>query len=161
MWNKKQKAFTLVELMVVIVILSIGLIGVVNLVSRIFISARLIASKLVAAYLAQEGVEIVKNIRDTNWVEGAATWDQDIFCCGSSPCDCQADYNDQALSLYDNSYLKIDGGFYNYDVASTTNTKFKRKINVQQTAIDEISTSVTVSWDNYEVQVFEKIYDWR
>lgn len=151
--SKNNKVgFTLVELMVVVVVLSIGLIGAMNLVARTFIQARLISSKLVAAYLAQEGMEIVRNIRDTNWIQGN-DWD-----LGIGDGNQQADYNDQALTAYQNSFLKFDNSFYTYD--SGTDTKFKRKINIQKSG-DEISVTVTISWDSHEIQAFEKIYNWN
>lgn len=154
MWNKNKnyRGFTLVELMVVVLVLSIGLVGAMNLIARTFIQARLVSSKLAAAYLAQEGMEIVRNIRDTNWIQGNV-WDS-----GIGDGNQQADYNDQALTAYQNSFLKFDNSFYTYD--SGADTKFKRRINIQKSA-DEISVTVTITWDNYEVQAFEKIYKWR
>jgi len=155
MWNKR--GFTLIELMVVVVVLSIGMIGVMNSIWQVFIYAKLLSSKLTAAYLAQEGIEIVRNIRDTNWVEGAV-WDEGLELTG----DFEADYDDPGLSFYGNGYLRIDGGFYNYNLGEET--KFKRKINIQKDT-DEISVLVEVIWQEggkeYQIEVFEKLYKWR
>lgn len=156
--TKNGAGFTLIELMVVITVVSIGVIGVMNLLMQIFVYTRLNQSKLTASFLAQEGVEIVRNIRDTNWVEVAAGWDEDIFCCVVPPCDCEADYNDQALSLNQQRYLKINGGFYNYD--SGDQSRFKREITVDQEADGSIGVQVSVTWDDYEVKVMEQIYNW-
>lgn len=154
MWNKR--GFTLIELMVVATVLSIGIIGAMNSIRQVFIYARLLSSRLTAAYLAQEGIEIVRNIRDTNWVE-SSSWDD-----GITTGDFEADYNDPGLSFYGNRYLRVDGGFYNYGLGEET--KFKRKINIQKDT-DEISVSVIVMWQErgkgYEVEVFEKLYKWR
>jgi len=151
--KKKQRGFTLVELMIVVLIISIGLVGAMDLFSRIFIQTRFISTKLAAAYLAQEGIEIVRNIRDTNWLQNN-DWDLGI---GSG--DQQADYSDQALFAFEDTYLQLDNDFYHYN-GSNNNTKFKRNINIQKNE-DEISITATVSWDNYEVQVFEKLYNWK
>lgn len=156
MLSKNKKGFTIIELMAVLLVISIGMIGAMNLLSRVFLYSRLNASKLTAAYLAQEGVEIVRNIRDSNWLQGNS-WDW-----GIDTGDQQADYNDQSLFAFQNNYLKLNGGFYNYDAGN--NTKFKRKINIQKTG-DEISVTVTVNWQeiqrDYKVEVFERLYNWK
>ena len=166
MWNKMSrkmnKGFTFIEVMVVVLVISIGIIGAMDLMTRTFIFARFVSSKLVAAYLAQEGIEIVRSIRDTNWIKQTENWDQDILCCATAPCECQADYNDQKLSVYqEDSYMKKDGGFYNYDPGSIIPSKFKRKISIDRPVSDEMLIIVTVIWDDHEIQVFEKLYDWK
>ena len=74
---KNNKGLTLIELVIAIFVISIGVVGTFGVLQKIVVSTSLSSSKLVAAYLAQEGIEIVRNIRDTNWVEGEA-WDNDI-----------------------------------------------------------------------------------
>lgn len=166
MWNKMSrkmnKGFTFIELMVVVLVVSIGMIGAMDVMTRTFVYARFVSSKLVAAYLAQEGIEIVRSIRDTNWIEKAENWDEDIVCCESTPCECQADYNDLELSVYqEDVYLKIDGGFYNYDPGSAIPSKFKRKISIDKPVSHEILIMVTITWKDHEIQIFEKLYDWK
>ena len=159
MLNKKlsQKGFTLLELMTVVFVISIGMVAIMNLISQAFLYARLTRSKLIAAYLTQEGIEIVRNIRDSNWVDGVSEWND-----GLQPGDFEVDYDDQALSSYADRYLRINGGFYNYD--SGTITKFKRKIIIQQDA-DEISVMGIVNWQemnkDFEVRALEKLKKWR
>jgi len=150
--SKNQEGFTLVELMIVVLIVSIGMAGAMDLFFRIFIFSRLISEKLTAAYLAQEGIEITRNIRDVNWLQNN-DWD---FGIGGARR--QADYNDESLAIYQDTYLKIDNGFYNHD--SGENSKFKREINIEKQE-DEILIVVTVRWDDNEIQVFEKLYDWK
>jgi len=154
--KSKKRGFTLIELMMVVFIVSIGIAGVLNLIAKIFLHSRFTSSKLTAIYLAQEGMEIVRNIRDTNWVEGEK-WDQGIVSG-----DFEADWDDQSLSSYQGRYLRIDGGHYNYDSGQLT--KFKRKITIEKES-DRILVSVNVSWqeggEGYFVEDYTELYDWQ
>ena len=64
-----KKAFSLIEALVAISILMIGILGAFILVVRTLASAPVVQSRLVAANLAQEGVELVRQIRDTNFIK--------------------------------------------------------------------------------------------
>jgi len=164
--NKRtNKGFTLLELMAVTMIISIGLVGVMNLINQISLNSRLTRSKLTAAYLAQEGIEVVRNIRDTNWVENASQWDNDI-----SEGTFGLDYLTQALPTsgdprcgYGNNFLKFDGDFFSCN--GITATKFKRTVNIQKSGNEYISVLVKVTWQelqqNYEIRALEKLYRWR
>lgn len=154
---KKKKGFTLIELLIVILMISVGIAGVANLTFQVILYTRVISSKLIAAYLAQEAMEVVRNIRDTNWLEDIA-WDT-----GIGVGDFQLEYDDQILTPYTDQVLKYGGNVYNHQ--SGGNTKFKRKINIQKPSPQEMNVSVTVSWAemgrSFEVEAFERLYNWR
>jgi len=161
--NKRtNKGFTLLELMAVTMIISIGLVGVMNLINQISLNSRLTRSKLTAAYLAQEGIEVVRNIRDTNWVENASQWDENI-----SVGTFGLDYQTQSLPDINcgngSSFLKFDGNFFICNAISAT--KFKRTVNIQKTGNEYISVLVRVTWrelqQDYEIRAMEKLYRWR
>ncbi|MBL7156294.1 MAG: prepilin-type N-terminal cleavage/methylation domain-containing protein [Candidatus Pacebacteria bacterium] len=152
--SKNGAGFTIIEIMAVLLIISIGMVSIIGVISKIYSQGRYISSKLTAAYLAQEGIEIVRNIRDTNWIEGES-WNNDIVVG-----DRQVDYNDQVLSAYQpDAFLQLNGGFYNYGAGS--NTKFKRKITIANPDVDEILITVIVYWEDYEVKTMAKLYEWR
>lgn len=162
MKTMNQKGFTLLELTVAIFVIMVGIIGALSALQRATSTTFVSSSKLTAAYLAQEGIEIVRNLRDTNWIAGLS-WDYGIICSPPSPCDCEADYNDKFLNSYDeNHYLRIDNGFYNYD--SGEETKFKRKITISKEP-DILKISVQVSWKergkDFQLTAQENIYDWK
>lgn len=180
-WNnktKKEGGFTLLELFVSIFIITVGVVAILSAllasVSVTFFSS----SRLVAAYLAQEGIEIVRNIRETNWLEihkglkSPDEWDDGIICCGTSPCECEADYVTTALTTWADPgrYLYIDGttGFYRYisvPSSSDTQTLFRRKITVNKESADELKVLVYIFWQergkNFQMLVQEKLYDWK
>jgi len=71
------KGFTLLEVILAITILTIAVGGSFALISQTIAAVSVIQSKLIASYLVQEGMEIVKNIRDTNWLKNQP-WDQNL-----------------------------------------------------------------------------------
>jgi len=167
-FRNKDKGFTLVELILAIFVITVGLIGVYGVYSRIIFYTAVSISRLTASYLAQEGIEIVRNIRDTNWLE-ETSWNEELDAG-----NWEADYEDDSLRHcsspcdYNNlRFLYIDGNFYKYS-SSGTQTKFKRKITIEpgtDSAGKEIlEVKVDVLWDekgkSYEVAVQENLYDW-
>jgi len=75
---KKQSAFTLIEIMAVVLIVAIGLVGTSQLVVQTLQAQTINRSTIIAYQLAQEGIELVRYIRDTNWIEGASSWDDGL-----------------------------------------------------------------------------------
>ena len=75
---KKKSAFTLIEMMAVVLIVAIGLVGTSQLVVQSLQAQTINRSTIIASQLAQEGLELVRYIRDTNWLEGASSWDEGL-----------------------------------------------------------------------------------
>ncbi|MBI2450409.1 MAG: prepilin-type N-terminal cleavage/methylation domain-containing protein [Candidatus Nealsonbacteria bacterium] len=76
-----KRGFTLIETTIATFILTVGILGVFALVQMITVFTSSISSQLRAVYLAQEGVENIRNIRDSNWL-ALAVWDQGIASSG-------------------------------------------------------------------------------
>lgn len=68
-----QKAFTVGEVVLSSFILTAGVLSVLSLISFSFRSSVDNQKMIVASELAQEGVELVRNVRDNNLVDKAAT----------------------------------------------------------------------------------------
>lgn len=62
------KGFTLVETLIGLMILTIAIVSATSLLISLISSNKMIVKNLQAYYLAQEGLEGVRNIRDTNWL---------------------------------------------------------------------------------------------
>lgn len=169
-----KKGFTLIEVIIAIFILIVGVVAVFMLVNKGLSGTIDLSDKLVAAYLAQEGIEIVRNMRDTNWVQyppppGGYDWD-----AGLSSGDWQADYDDPVLAIYNSAaFLNFDGNFYNYDPVTATNikTKFRRKITTDLVydgvAANYLLVTVTVEWlwkgSTLNMKSFiaaDRLYEW-
>jgi len=163
--KKKPKAFTILEVMIAMLIVSLGLTAAIGLVISAFASSSFNTSKLIAAYLAQEGMEIVRNIRDSNWLTGNdwrdnltdGDWEADYQATSLNSCPSLCNYNDL-------HFLKIDSnGFYNYNSGSVTN--FKRKITIGDGDDNSFLVIVEVFWEErgkkYNLKAQEILYNWN
>ncbi len=166
--KRYSTGFTMIEIIITIAVLSIGIIGTYNAFYSIMNVADTMSYRLTAAYLAQEGIDVVKNIRDSNFVTGAS------FASGLTSCagGCQADYkagtsieqSQNQLQAYSGSFLKINSdGFYGYD--SGVDTKFKREITINQISSDELEVTSEVFWNyngkDYSVTSSGYLYNWK
>ncbi|MCK9467548.1 MAG: prepilin-type N-terminal cleavage/methylation domain-containing protein [Candidatus Absconditabacterales bacterium] len=70
---KKKYAFTFIEVMIAIVIFSVGILAVLNLLTNNLKSMDRNNLKLQASLLAKEGIELVYNLRDSN-IEKGLSW---------------------------------------------------------------------------------------
>jgi len=67
--SANEKGFSLTEVMIAIMILTVAIISATSLLVGLISSNKNNVKTLQAYYLAQEGVEAVRNIRDTNWLQ--------------------------------------------------------------------------------------------
>jgi len=164
MINSRNKGFTLLETLVAVAIIVIGALGVFSAVAKYSQMTEQERDNLVATYLCQEGIEIVKNIRDTNWIEESAGWKDGISCSSG----CQADFDDTTFSAFSSeSFLYIDysNGLYQYlsdpDPDLDVETPYSRKITITEVGDDELDIEVTVYWHASSMTVKENIYNWK
>ncbi len=152
---QSNRGFTLVETLVAIFVLMIAIIAPMSIASQALSTARHAKDQVTASYLAQEGVELVRNIRDNNvlsstpiiWNEGSLG----VSALGSEThcysVNCKINPKDLSISDCSGNVceaLSIDtNGIYGY---SGTPTPFSRKIFLKMVSSNEISVSSTVSW---------------
>jgi len=146
----KFSGFTILEVTLAVFLVAVGALGSYALIQRTLYAAKFSQDKLIASYLAQEGIEVVKNVRDTNWLKGQS-WDMDL-----SEGEFNIDYKTRDV---DNSgcpavgeTLKIgtagdDNGFYN--CSSGNETKFTRKVIIS----DKVDLDGDTLWDKMTVTV--------
>lgn len=73
----KPKGFTLIEVIVAIFLVTVGIGGVYALIQRTTAFTPVVSARFTAVYLAQEGIELVRNKRDSNWLTGDP-WDSNL-----------------------------------------------------------------------------------
>ena len=158
----KKNAFTLVEVIIAVGIISFVSVGVLYGVSLSLTSAALIKNDLIAANLAQEGLEVVRGIRDRDWHSGSA------FGASLPNGNYLVDRDSQSLIGFSDTFLKIDSnGLYNY--SSGPDTIFKRKLiiedSVQNPAAIEKVAKVEVFWNEKSglktIQAELRLFNWR
>ena len=159
-----NKGFTILEVMLAIFILTAAVVGSFSLIQQTLHASSLNQSKLIAYYLGQEGIEIVRNIRDNNWLEQyrsdpALSWDD-----GLDEGEYIVAFGDQALRVFEDTFLNLnDDGFYDY--AGTSPTTFKRKITINKIDSSALSATVEVSWEQGKKiytadSITDYLYNW-
>ncbi len=152
--------FTMIEVMVAVFIIAIGVLASYTVIQGFIYSAHQSALRLEASYLAQEGIEIVNNIRNENWVN------QRDWRAGLPAGNWEADYTSHSLlSQYsDNDFLSIsNNGFYGY--GHSRKIPFQRKISISYDNNDKMDVAVSVYWQ-YQGKtkgpfvVKEILYNW-
>jgi len=156
------KGFTLIETIVAIFLLTAGTVGSFSLIQKVTSFASISSSQFVASYLAQEGIEIIRNIRDTNYLK-RQVWDKDIDVTGGGG-DYRLDYRSEVFpDATCGNYLKHTGSFY---LCSTdTTSKFQRQIAIEKPAPGKMVVSVQVRWSErgiqHQVVAQTELYNWR
>jgi len=161
----------LIEAIVAITVLSIGLLGVVSLLSNSLGLNRVISENYTATYLAAEGIEVVKNAIDHNAIlraqDPAVPWNQNL-----SPGAYEVEYGSRAPFPADqNRFLCFDGEtkFYSYGACGgpgAAQTKFTRLVTILWPSPDEIKVTSMVSWKarggaDSNVAVEDHFMNWR
>lgn len=160
-----SKGFTLVEVFIALLVVSIGIGGVIALVGQTSAFGANASSQLMATFLAQEGVEIARNIRDSNFLAihngGTVAWDAGLAGCTSSQAGCEADYTSTVLTPLQDRFLNFVNGFYSYSPGAQT--QFKRKIFADGSG-DTRTVTVQVTWQergrSHTVTGATLLYNW-
>ncbi len=150
----------MIESMVAISISTIGLLGIVGLLSQSLALNKDVGQKFVATYLAAEGIEVVKNLIDTNYTRGRS-WNR-----GLNSGNWEVVWDDTSLERDDDRYLFFDpdSGAYNYN-SSGNQTQFKRQVMIDNISADEIKVVSRVNWsdrgDPKAVSLEDHFFNWR
>ncbi|MDD2680584.1 MAG: hypothetical protein PHE20_00600 [Patescibacteria group bacterium] len=165
--NLNLPAFSLVEIMAVMLIVSLGLVGTVNLAIQNIQAQTINNDNLVAYQLSQEGLELVRQIRDTNWLQGNDWLDglgSNRYCLDyrNLPPVVVAAVNSCSLYLDENNYYyspTIDGS-----LSTANGSKFSRILEINA-ATSSASVKSIVSWvgRNNSVHSYTaetQLYDW-
>lgn len=188
MTTSSHRGFTLIETLVAVSILALAAAGPLFTASRAIIAAQTARDQLIASYLAQEGAEYVRLMRDSGYLalyrEGGsaistAAWDD--FLNGSSAtsitgCRTSACTVDPGRTMGTGSNLSLtaceagscgplykNGNLYT-QTASGTATPFTRTVQAITLSATEIRVVSTVSWDfhgiPYSIVVRDHLTPW-
>jgi prepilin-type N-terminal cleavage/methylation domain-containing protein len=173
--HNKNKGFTLVESLVAIAIFTTSILGLMIVLTKSISDTSYAKKKVGAEYLSQEGIEYIRNMRDTYIIPAAtaqAGWDAfntrlaNSSCATSTGCyfnDSFSDYNSAVIActgscpelLYDSST-----GKYGY---SGQSSGYVRRIKVVQTT-NETKVLSTVFWTQgsgtYSLTLSEVLFNW-
>jgi len=180
----KNLGFTLIETLVAVLILSTAIAGPLTIASKGLNAALVAKDQVTAYYLAQDALEHIRFVRDTNKLKGGhwlglggGVGIIDILtpCSSTHGCQINSTLNSApaacstptCLALRYNNTTRL----FNYDVISATNvaTIFYRKITLASIAgtSDEYKLTVTVTWSDLAgithppVIIQENIFNWQ
>lgn len=160
--KKPNKAFTLVEVIVILFVISVGLIGVLSLIVQNIQSQNLNKNSSVVYQLAQEGLELIRNVRDSNWIAGNS-WNKNL-----APGEYYMDYQNlfpNPLISPDQGNLYQDSNGYFFHNSIGTPTVFRRILLIKNNDLNSVRIKSSVFWFDrgrsfsYELETL--LYDWR
>ncbi|MEK7602013.1 MAG: hypothetical protein AAB472_00790 [Patescibacteria group bacterium] len=179
-------AFTLVETLVAIMVLTICVVGPFQVAQGVLATAYVSRDKLIASAIAQEGMEYLRAIRDSNYLYNIHTSSTLSWLsgfdgnngpnCYSNTCVIDTSQYPAAVPFQaGNSIIACSdstcstrplylssSNIYNQQT-SGVRTRFTRTIKLVQISATETQVTVTVSWvghANYSVTLVENIQNW-
>src|SRR3989338_9524652 len=178
--------FTLVETLVAVSIFSVSVVNLMVVLGGGISNTNYAKQKMVSSYLAQEGIEYVRNLRDTYVLydgSGAQNgWSQ--FMSKLTGASCQLSngcyFDDQGLNFGSNAQpmtaitmaacgsscpaLRYDRSTIKYGYASGVSTTYVRKIKITSISADETKVFSTVSWStassSFSITFSESVFNW-
>lgn len=155
-FKTNNRGFSILESMVAITILLIAVVGPLSTIGNSLAQIYIARDQMVAINLAQEGIEAVRQIRDSNmitgwngetkdWFEGIYTdtprnfYTLDVYANNPSVVECTACTDSTG------SVIKIDSEGREVMVGGT-DTKFSRVIHVVHVSTNEVSITSKVYW---------------
>lgn len=155
-----KRGFTLIEVLVALFILSIAIGGTFEAIIANLNAANLVRDTFVASGLTQEGMEVMRNLRDSDWLAGRAF--------GTSlpeGLNRRIEWNSLLpLPSDPTAYLrKSADGFYTYTPSDPV-TPYQRTVDIVKNSATEYKITVTVTWQERKslkkVSAEEHLYDW-
>ena len=150
-----MKGFTLIETLIAITILTLAIAGPMVTASRAIVAAQTARDQLTASYLAQEGIEYVRVMRDNEYLAA--------YQAGGSDVSTTAWNNFLAVSI--NQCREATCGAYGYTQQDGTATPFTRTIQAIDISSGDERIVSKVSWRfhdiPYSVIVTDNLTPWQ
>lgn len=159
--NKNSKeGFTLIELLIVVFLIGVALVGVISFFNSSLQSNFEAKNELIAAGLAQEGAELVRNLAEYKKLNGG-DWTAIVSTLGSCG---RIDYRSLSSHLCNNgsnSYVCLSGGRYQ-QCDSGTGNGMQRTINIQRKIDsdgDRLEIVSQVEWSGRITKATDRLYE--
>lgn len=171
--SRDKGGFTLIETFVAVTILMMAILGPLTLATRGVFSALAARDQLVATYLAEDAMESIRAVRDSNWVTGGGVeWLNNLNDC-LAPNFCQIDSTQDPIQTTTCSgaceELRYNQGTGYYQYQSGDLSGFTRTVQISgpvggNTGDEERLVTVRVEWNTgpleREFTAKQLIYDW-
>ena len=143
---KSRRGETIIEVLIAVLVLAVGIIAGVRLLISSGINNELSRERVVATNLAREGIEAVRNIRDTNWLR---------FAGERRRCWNNADF-DSSITCEESGYVGVpikvieDQTFY---IAKFNSTNFRWELNNSPSDALDLTDGIDTSDEDYRLQI--------
>lgn len=178
--NKKAKGFGVIEVLVASTTIAVILSALVMAGNIALRNTIRLGQRIQATYLAQEGLEIVRQIRDTNWIDEDNSTDWNSFIWDESGNLIKAEENYQgcviATGNRDQERFGLSCDSDRQDSIILNNTTFRRTVSIQevgdsllpgedgelQQSYNSLKITVKVTWDqDGEIILSQILTNWR
>jgi len=159
----KNRGQTLIEVIIASAIIVIVLTAILGLATNIYTATSTSKSRLYAVSVAQNALEIVHNIRNTNWVKSSPNWDMSFYNGSDGYYSLNVFNPISGWGLNFASTNKISDGTIN----NIDGINFTRYIKVQKDngSADKRIISIEVSWTenskSQSIQITDKLTNWK
>ncbi|HLB51153.1 MAG TPA: hypothetical protein VJL38_03185 [Patescibacteria group bacterium] len=138
-----RKGFSIGEVLISSFVIMMGVVVTSNLLATSITSTTDGRNLVIASQLAQEGAELVRNVRDNNVVNGSLSFVG--FPSNGSTRECSIDYASGLSCSSSTTLLRYDNGFYEH--GSGEDTFFRRRIRISVSGSgEEADVESTVVW---------------
>lgn len=155
--SKNNSGQSLIELIVAVAIIQVGLLSVWSLFLSNFNAEREAEMRIVGANLSREAIELVKNIRDSNWLRGdrgdikedkSWPWDEGLVSGIYS-----ISHDNGSLDEEEKSQLYIDPqGFYTNSPINTKISPYKRTVELKSVCCSDINGDLVCDGTDYQIK---------
>jgi prepilin-type N-terminal cleavage/methylation domain-containing protein len=165
-----RRGFSLVETLVAITVLLFAITGPLTIAHRAISDSRVAKNQTTAIFLAQDAMEHIRNVRDSNNIDKAGNWLRYIDACSST---CIVDTLNTAPNSIDSSCggsdcpaLRFDSssGLYGYN-SGWAESIFTRTITLSSLSANEAEVTVNVNWGKgvmaRSLSLKENILNWQ
>jgi len=170
---RRYFGFSIIEVIIAISLINIGLLAISSLVIQNIQTEEVNREYVIASMLAQEGLELVRNIRDNNWRHDL-DWKNGNGVNSATDIVQDGDYIIKRDGTIDNSIDNIDelgarlylyNGFYDHEAVGTATVFYRLITVVDDDPPDNITLTSTVRWKDrsktYNFVATTKLYNWK
>lgn len=158
-FSSTTQGFTLVETLVALSIFTLSIVGLISATAGGLNNVTYAKNKITAMSLSAEGIELVRNIRDTKAIAGTDGWTDflspsngGVGDCATNPFGCLIDSENLTVAGCPSSgcpflqkYTNGSGAVY-FGYQGGVDTSFARTIKISTVSPDEVLITSTVSW---------------
>ena len=162
--------FTLLETLLAITLLAVAIVGPMGLAIRSVGVSDTAANQIIAFYLAEEGVEYVRNTRDENFLNDRAWLTGLDDCMGADGCtvDVPAFYGNLQSCSGPCPLVRFDSsaGLYGHNLGVGEDTPFRRTVTLDDVVAGrETRVRSVIEWETRvgarSLTLQENIFNWR